>query len=853
MRYLFLPIFWLLSLQAIAQPCVRIEHVLVDACGSPEPANEMLRFKVGNNNLSVNNLQVIFPNSPFTGICQNENTASIVEQLNEGIGNCGLILEPQNGVLPAGSTVILAFGENFSPTAHSFANLAEEVYMIFQCGIKTGGGFLANWVPESGLRTITLNFGIGCNDALTYNRNLLVTQNGTPGAEDGAFVRRNPNTANGLPLIYGNNGCIPPFDEPNPFWVAPAFICQDQAPVNLMNLVNGSLNGFFIGPGITGNTFNPEGLLGPQEITYRISPSGDPNCTFDSTRVITVLPVLSPAWNPEPIACAESGFFDLNQRILGDSGGIFTGPLVNNNQLNLASISGQVSITYTVGSNGCTYSETHSIGYQESPPAPLITAVNGCEGESAPVLSASGSNSNFLWYSEADLQNLLFTGAAFSPPVNTPLTSVFVQAEQDDCLSEPTQALLVFDPIPPLPILLSDTIFCVTSAPFTLEASASGVIDWFNEASLQNTIQTGNSFSGTFSNGQNFWIVNRIEQCVSPPVNFSVEVLNAPPPPSILPAGNPCPGATIEVFAESDFEVFWFADAGLQQPLGSGLSFVTQPVTEPVTVFAANFLEGCNSTVVSTTINPNDIPLPQISAPDTLIVCNLTQVAVSVSNAAQVVWTDGSTVNPKIITQSGTYTVVASNICYEETFSVEVLFSSLSLGLSATITEALPPFTSRVNASVSSSVGFNTVEWILNDVEDFAATPLERRVLVNEVGDFTYLVTVTDNVGCSVEDVITITGLPETESNVYIPSAFTPNNDGLNDIFFVKGFGFTSFSLKIYDRWGNQIYSSNNPAEGWDGTVNGNPAPSGYYAFVVQIMGAEPRFIERKGSVLLLR
>ena len=56
----------------------------------------------------------------------------------------------------------------------------------------------------------------------------------------------------------------------------------------------------------------------------------------------------------------------------------------------------------------------------------------------------------------------------------------------------------------------------------------------------------------------------------------------------------------------------------------------------------------------------------------------------------------------------------------------------------------------------------------------------------------------------------------------YIPNAFTPNDDGINEIFIPKGIGFdkNSYHMYIYDRWGNFIFYSDDPAKGWDGRAN---------------------------------
>ncbi len=189
--------------------CFEIEKILVDACGSPEGQNEMLTFRVGNQDLNVNDLTVTWPSTnPWGGIIQNAQTAQLVSDLNATITACGHLIEPTGGILPAGSEVLLITGPNFDPLAHSFANLNDTLVVIVQNSNATGGHF-ANYNASGGTRTLTMSFSNpnGCSDVVSYERDLLVNQNGgyggTSSLKDGAFVSF---TADGTPT-YDNLGC----------------------------------------------------------------------------------------------------------------------------------------------------------------------------------------------------------------------------------------------------------------------------------------------------------------------------------------------------------------------------------------------------------------------------------------------------------------------------------------------------------------------------------------------------------------------------------------------------------------------------------------------------------------------
>ncbi|HJT75305.1 MAG TPA: PKD domain-containing protein, partial [Chitinophaga sp.] len=86
-----------------------------------------------------------------------------------------------------------------------------------------------------------------------------------------------------------------------------------------------------------------------------------------------------------------------------------------------------------------------------------------------------------------------------------------------------------------------------------------------------------------------------------------------------------------------------------------------------------------------------------------------------------------------------------------------------------------------------------------------------------------------------------------------VPSAFSPNNDGVNDVFFVRGFGIQKFNIKIFNRWGQLMYESNDPKAGWNGTFKGNIQPMDAYAFVINVEFSDGTVASKNGSVTLLR
>ncbi len=102
------------------------------------------------------------------------------------------------------------------------------------------------------------------------------------------------------------------------------------------------------------------------------------------------------------------------------------------------------------------------------------------------------------------------------------------------------------------------------------------------------------------------------------------------------------------------------------------------------------------------------------------------------------------------------------------------------------------------------------------------------------VGNFPVMLIATNIYGCTDT---TYRIVPVTEEfTMYIPDAFTPNGDGLNDVFNVKGAGFLEegFEMRIYDRWGELIFKTNNVYEGWNGKVKGVDAKSDVYIYKIR-------------------
>jgi gliding motility-associated-like protein len=160
-----------------------------------------------------------------------------------------------------------------------------------------------------------------------------------------------------------------------------------------------------------------------------------------------------------------------------------------------------------------------------------------------------------------------------------------------------------------------------------------------------------------------------------------------------------------------------------------------------------------------------------------------------------------------------------------------------------------PNQTVTLDATVSiSTVSIDSIEWApgtylsSTDIADPTATPAQTTE---------YIVTVTNDIGCKASDSIILTVLPDV---LLIPTAFSPNNDGLNEYFKPLNKNLKKLDFQIYDRWGQKIYETDIVGDGWDGKFKGRDQDIGVYVWQAQyqLNGIDKTFTE-SGNVTLVR
>jgi gliding motility-associated-like protein len=116
-----------------------------------------------------------------------------------------------------------------------------------------------------------------------------------------------------------------------------------------------------------------------------------------------------------------------------------------------------------------------------------------------------------------------------------------------------------------------------------------------------------------------------------------------------------------------------------------------------------------------------------------------------------------------------------------------------------------------------------------------------------------YIVRATNDIGCYGEDTIKVTVFT-TGPDIFVPSGFSPNGDGRNDIIKPICVGISQLNFfRIYNRWGQLVFATSEIGRGWDGLISGSQQPTSSFVYVAQGIDYTGKTISRKGSITLIR
>lgn len=188
-----------------------------------------------------------------------------------------------------------------------------------------------------------------------------------------------------------------------------------------------------------------------------------------------------------------------------------------------------------------------------------------------------------------------------------------------------------------------------------------------------------------------------------------------------------------------------------------------------------------------------------------------------------------------------------------------------SLGTTRVMVYNYPSVFAGSDASIRSGGSLQLRPVTSSDVNAFQWTPsqgLSCTGCTNPVASpkitTTYKLTASNPGRCSSSDEVKIIVLCEAD-NIFLPNTFSPNGDGMNEVFYPRGSGVRSIrALRIYNRWGERVFerqdiSPNDPSAGWDGRYKGRPLPPDVYVYFVDVICDNQGMVTRKGDVALIR
>ncbi|MBK9253964.1 MAG: gliding motility-associated C-terminal domain-containing protein [Saprospiraceae bacterium] len=152
-------------------------------------------------------------------------------------------------------------------------------------------------------------------------------------------------------------------------------------------------------------------------------------------------------------------------------------------------------------------------------------------------------------------------------------------------------------------------------------------------------------------------------------------------------------------------------------------------------------------------------------------------------------------------------------------------------------------------------IEIKVVNPIINATYNWSTGESGLSILVSPIQTTSYLVTVTDQDGCTATDQVTVEVRTAQcdETDVYLPNAFTPNGDGNNDVLLVRSNFIDELELIIYNRWGQEVFRTTDKNVGWDGTFQGRALSPDSFAFYLRVLCINAEEYKKQGNINLLR
>ena len=481
--------------------------------------------------------------------------------------------------------------------------------------------------------------------------------------------------------------------------------------------------------------------------------------------------------------------------------------------------------TYTViGLDGaCTGSTTTQIIVNAIPSVSVTNAIV-CAGKPT-VLMASGATS-YTWSSNSTTNTI-----SVSPTLNP--TTYTVTGSVNGCTNTAVSTVtFVPNPI----ITVASTTIC-TNGTATLTASGATIYNWLGGVSpTTGSVVTVSPFSGTSV----YTVTGSDGSCNSAPVTTTVTVLSAIS--VIVPSVAICAGSTATLMAGGAASYTWLPNNV------TGTTFTDSPTASSNSYTVIGINGTCTG---STTTNIIVKAIPSVSV-TSAEVCSGTPTILTASGATSYTWSTGVSTNVAVVTptiNSTTYTVIGSvNGC------TNIAVSIVSVIATPTVTVKKDTLIVKGTSIPLSVVGSGTsYTWSpsLGLSCTTCSNPIASPMVTTEYCVSTMLGS------CPTTSCITVSVEVICYSNAdyTTPNAFTPNGDGINDEFCLRGWNdcTTSFYIAIFDRWGEKVFTSEDPGFCWDGTYLGMPLNTSVFIYYIKADILKVGTITKKGNITLIK
>lgn len=593
---------------------------------------------------------------------------------------------------------------------------------------------------------------------------------------------------------------------------------------------------------------------------YTVTVTTAQGCTNTAVANANVFPVPSPTIVTNSPVC-DGGVLTLNGS--GGANYAWSGPngFMNLNQnTSISPVTMLANGTYTLlaSAGTCTALTTLAVTINPLPTPNIVSNSPVCIGTDINLTGSGGTS--YAWAGPNG-----FTSATQNPTVSPSTmqssgTYTLVVTDANNCVNF-TNANVVVNP---QPIVSASGSTVCENANANLNANGGVSYSWSGPGGFVSASQNPQLNSITFSSaGQYTVLVTDINTCTNTAVT---SIIVNPAPIANASGNNPCLNDNINLSATGGANYSWNGPSGyssnLQNPVISA-STLNNSGNYVVTVTDIN---GCIAIAnINVTVNP--LPVPNItSGPNKGCAPLCVQYTVnSTPSPSTAVWTLGNGVGASGLNAEtcyntpGVYTITAGisdqNGCSGvATYTAEVYPKPIADFNHAPIKPIL-----NIDPDVTftdASHGANIVSWNWYFMDNAQYTSnLQNPIFVyTEPGTYVVALVVKSDKGCY--DTILRPLVVGEDFGIYVPNSFTPNNDGLNEIFQPKGFGVVKYNLKIFDRWGEMIFETSTFEEGWDGKYHGRGEKiiqNGVYTWLIECTSVFGKAHELKGHVTLIK